>query len=80
MNFTNIAQSTHDNWLRIFSEIKMLTISDTQVTVTFHDYTKTWNEAELICQANGGKLFVEDSIERSIVLEYYKSLWNMYVT
>ncbi|XP_053406923.1 mucin-5AC-like [Mercenaria mercenaria] len=57
-------------------EIQMITVSNKQVTVTFHDYDRSWNEAEKICENAGGKLYVEDSIERTTVLEKYKTDWN----
>ncbi|XP_045188129.2 mucin-5AC-like [Mercenaria mercenaria] len=58
-------------------EIQMITVSNKQVTVTFHDYDRSWNEAEKICENGGGTLYVEDSTERTTVLEKYKTYWNI---
>ena len=51
----------------------MITLSDKMLTVTFHNYQRTWNEAEAICVSNGGRLYVEDSAERTVVMEKYKN-------
>ena len=60
-----------------FTEVRLLTLSNQLITVTLHDYSKSWNEAQQVCEAEGGNLFVEDSEERSIMLELYKSSWNV---
>jgi hypothetical protein len=54
-------------------EIEMITLSNKKLTVTYHNYQRSWNEAAAICDNNGGRLYVEDSAERTVVIEKYNA-------
>ncbi|XP_052227045.1 uncharacterized protein LOC127841939 isoform X2 [Dreissena polymorpha] len=58
-------------------KVVMFTLMSHKLAVTFHDYEKTWDEAQVTCKNSGGILYVEDSEERTNVLMSYKTLWQI---